>query len=242
MRILNPRPARQAAALTQTLRDAGHAVIELPLLAVEPLALSTQARAQIMALDRYDGVVFVSANAARYAVSAITDYWPQWPQPLPCVAVGQATAAVLEAEGLQVHIAAQEDSEGMLALAVLQQVAGQRWLVCRGEDGRELLPTTLRARGATVDSLALYRRFLPDAARGAWASCYPRPDAVILSSAMMWQNWQQIAGTEATQPWLITVSERLADRVRDAGAERVLCAGGAQPAHWLAAVQALAGE
>lgn len=242
MRILNPRPERQARPLSLALREAGHEVIELPLLAIEPLALDGLARSQVLALDRYDGIVFVSANAARYAVAAISDYWPQWPHPLSCIAVGVATAAVLEAEGLDVHIAAQENSEGMLALPVLQEqaVAGQRWLVCRGEDGRELLAATLRARGAEVDTLALYKRFLPERARGDWAACYPRPEAVLLSSAMIWQHWQQIAGSEATVPWLITVSPRLAETVRAAGAARVVCADGAQPKHWLKALFALA--
>lgn len=237
MRVLNPRPTRQAHALTQALREAGHEVIELPLLAIEALPISADTRAQLLALDRYDGLVFVSANAARYGVAAISDYWPQWPQPLPCVAVGQATAAVLEAEGLRVHIAAQEDSEGMLALPILQQVAGQRWLVCRGEDGRELLPTTLRERGAVVDTVALYRRFLPTRTHADWAACYPRPEVVLLSSALIWQHWQQVAGREqAIAPWLITVSPRLAETVRAAGATRVVCAGGAHPEHWLAAL------
>ncbi len=239
MRVLNPRPSRQALPLSQALGDAGYDVVALPLLAIEPLVLDAIARAQILALDRYDGVVFVSANAARYGVAAVSDYWPQWPDPLPCVAVGVATAAVLEAEGLRVHIAAQEDSEGMLALPILQDVAGQRWLVCRGEDGRELLRTTLRERGAEVETLALYKRFLPDTARAEWAACYPRPDAVLLSSAMIWRHWQHIAGEEAIAPWLITVSSRLAEAVRAAGATRVICADGAQPAHWLAALAQL---
>lgn len=236
MRVLNPRPLRQASALSQALRAGGHDVVELPLLAIEPLTLNAEARAQLLALDRYDGLVFVSANAARYGVAAISDFWPQWPQPLPCVAVGQATAAVLDAEGLHVHIAAQEDSEGMLALPILQAVAGQRWLVCRGEDGRELLAQTLRARGAEVDTLALYRRFLPDQARVDWAACYPRPEVVVLSSAMIWQHWQVIAGDEALTPYLLTVSERLAATVRATGATRVICASGAQPDQWLAAL------
>jgi len=67
----------------------------------------------------------------------------------------------------------------------LQAVAGQHWLICRGEDGRELLRSTLLERGAEVETLALYKRFLPNTARAEWAACYPRPDVVLLSSAMI---------------------------------------------------------
>ena len=118
-------------------------------------------------------------------------------------------------------------------------MAGQHWLICRGEDGRELLRSTLLERGAEVETLALYKRFLPNTARAEWAACYPRPDVVLLSSAMIWRHWQQIAGAEAIAPWLITVSSRLAETVRAAGATRVTCADGAQPKHWLAALAQL---
>ena len=56
---------------------------------------------------------------------------------------------------------------------------------------------------------------------------------------MIWRHWQQIAGAEAIAPWLITVSSRLAETVRAAGATRVTCADGAQPKHWLAALAQL---
>lgn len=237
LRVLNPRPARQAQALTDALRSAGADVLELPLLEILPLPLSAKARACVLELDRYQAAIFVSANAARLGLEAIAGYWPQWPHALPAYAVGPATQALLNDAGLAAIAPEQEDSEGLLALPGLTQVDGQRLLLLRGDAGRELLPVTLRERGAQVDVLSLYTRRLPSDTVARWQSFSHPPDAVLLSSALIWQHWQAVAGSAALQPALIPVSQRLAEQVRAAGAQRVYCSEGATPGAWLRALQ-----
>lgn len=227
--VLNPRPPAQAGPLTAALQAHGADVLTLPLLAVEPLALTPESRRMVMDLDRYQGVIHVSANAARLAVRHFQDFWPQWPLGVRHVAVGRATADVLGEAGLDMLCPEQEDSEGMLALPLLQEVAGQRWLLCRGDQGRELLAETLRQRGAAVDILPLYRRVLPPEAEASWQSLRQLPDVVILTSATVWQHWQLVAGAQALRPALVTVSQRLARQVQAAGAGQVLVSDGADP-------------
>lgn len=235
--VLNPRPARQAQALTSALAEAGAEVFELPLLEIVELELSALARQHLLDLDRYDAVVFVSANAARLGLAAAADYWPQWPHALPAYAVGPATKALLDDAGLCAVAPEREDSEGLLALPGLSDVAGQRLLLFRGDEGRELLPESLRERGAQVDVLPLYTRRLPSDTFSRWQACAKMPDVVLLSSALIWQHWQQVAGAAAQQPALIAVSQRLAAQLRAAGTERVLCSEGATPQAWLKALQ-----
>lgn len=235
--VLNPRPAGQARALTEALQAAGAEVMALPLLDISPLPMSPADERLLLALDHYDGVICVSANAARLGLDAIAGCWPQWPWRLPLLAVGAATAEIALARGLSVRTPAQADSEGLLALPELQQVAGQRWLLLRGDEGRELIPETLRARGAGVDILPLYRRVLPDGVAAAWAARARDPDVVLLSSRAIWRHWWQTAGALALTPVLVTVSGRLADEVVAAGATQVLRAGGAAVDDWLAALR-----
>lgn len=235
--VLNPRPVAQARALTEALRAAGAEVLALPLLGIVPLPLSAAQERLLLTLDRYDGVICVSANAARLGLDAIAGCWPQWPWRLPLLAVGAATAEVALARGLSVRVPAQADSEGLLALPELADVAGQRWLLLRGDEGRELIPETLRARGAEVDILPLYRRVLPDGARLDWAARSRDPDVVLLSSRAVWRHWQQLADAQALAPLLATVSDRLADEVVAAGASRVLRAAGAGVDDWLVALR-----
>lgn len=236
LRILNPRPAGQSAALTAALQAAGAEVVELPLLVVEPLEPDQAGRACLLALDRYDATVFVSANAARLGLEAVAGYWPQWPHQLPAYAVGSATGRLLAEAGLLVTTPEREDSEGLLALPALQDVAGQRWLLFRGDEGRELLPETLRARQAQVDVLPLYRRRLPAEAVDQWATQAALPDVVLITSARIWQHWRGLAGDSARCPLLVAVSERVAALLRADGARQVLCADGVAPAAWLAAL------
>lgn len=236
LRVLNPRPAAQAHGLNQALLAAGADVLALPLLDILPLPITAQGRTCLLALDRYDATLFVSANAARLGLEAVAECWPQWPFQLPAFAVGAATHELLADAGLSVTCPQQEDSEGLLALTPLQQVSGQRWLLFSGAAGRPLLLDSLRARGAQVDVLTLYERTLPTQASAQWQalSAQAMPDVVLLSSALVWQHWQQVAGTQALLPTLVCVSERLAEQVRLAGAERVICANGASSQAWLA--------
>lgn len=238
LHVLNTRPAHQAAELSAALRAAGARVSELPLIAIAPRPLRPEDERLLLELDRYDGVIVVSANAARLGLDAIAGCWPQWPWRLRAYAVGAHTAAVLRAAALDVEVPAQADSEGLLALPALQDVAGRRFLLLRGEGGRELLRETLQARGARVDVLELYRRELPAAAAAQWAAlAATAPDVVVLTSPDALHHWQQVAGAAATAPTWLVVSPRMAAAAAAAGA-RARLATGADAASLLAALAA----
>lgn len=237
LHVLNTRPAHQAQELTAALQGAGVRVTELPLLAIVPLELSAPEQRLLLELDRYDAVFFVSANAARLGLDAVANAWPQWPHRLPCFAVGESTARVLREAALDVHLPLQADSEGLLAMPELQDVQGKKFLLFRGAGGREWLIEHLRARGARVDVLELYRRDLPALAPTQWQSLQPKPDVVVLTSPDALRHWQAVAGSEALLPLWLVVSSRMQAQAEAAGA-RVLCAAGADVASVLAILPA----
>jgi uroporphyrinogen-III synthase len=236
--ILNPRLPEQAVAWTLALQAHGADVIELPLLALQPRPMSQDDKAKLLDLDRYHACVFVSANAARLGLNNVADYWPQWPYGVTAFAVGQATATPLQDAAIKVLLPTSADSEGLLAMAELQaqQIDGKRVLLFRGSQGRELLTQVLTERGAIVDVLALYDVVLPSLAHAQWQSLARLPDVVLLTSPLVWQHWQQIAGLKALQPTLVVSSPRLAETVRAAGAKNVRVVTGASLADWLAAL------
>ncbi len=237
LHILNTRPAHQAAELSAALRNAGLAVSELPLLEIVPRELAPAEQRLLLDLDRYDGVFFISANAAHRGLDAVAGYWPQWPWQLKAYAVGHATAEWLAAAGLDVEIpAGRADSEGLLQLPALQQVKDKRFLLMRGVGGRELLRHSLEARGARVDVLELYRRELPAAAVPQWQALAVVPDIVLLTSPDALRHWQQLATDKAVHPLWLVASARMAALGRAAGA-RVLQAQGADKLSLLHALE-----
>ncbi len=79
---------------------------------------------------------------------------------LPTVVPGHGTAAVAQTQGFA-RVSAPErggNSEAMLALKVLTDVAGKRILILAARDGRRLIDRVLAERGASVRRLTIYRR------------------------------------------------------------------------------------
>src|SRR4029453_8518581 len=116
-------------------------------------------------LSHYQLAIFISTNAVEYGAPDAK----RWPTTLVTFAPGPGTAEALAAVGIaDARIpAGQFDSEGLLAFPELADVEGKRIVIFRGDDGRELLGDTLRARGAQVEYVACYRRAKPQAdARG----------------------------------------------------------------------------
>jgi uroporphyrinogen-III synthase len=79
---------------------------------------------------------------------------------MPIAAVGQATAAALNAAGYRVSLMPSEgaDSEALLAMPQLAHMSGQRVLIVRGTGGRDLLFEAMTARGAQVQHAEVYTR------------------------------------------------------------------------------------
>ena len=72
-------------------------------------------------------------------------------------AVGPGTAAALREAGIVADVVAERSvAEGLLA-ALPGGLAGVRALVARAEEARDTLPEGLRAAGAEVDVVPLYR-------------------------------------------------------------------------------------
>jgi len=244
-RVLVTRPEGQGAVLIEGLRAAGCRPVHLPLLAIEAIdPLPGVMRQRLLDLDRYDHVLFISANAARIGLASFEDFWPQLPAGQRYWAVGESTAAVLEGAGLRVERPQRDmTSEGLLALAGLQAVSGQRCLIVRGEGGREYLARTLEERGAAVDALVCYRRrpVVYDA-RDLDRRLGEEPlDVVLISSAEGLEALSGLLrGREHLNLPVATVfapSDRVAAVARELGWERVRTVANASDREMLAAVQ-----
>lgn len=158
LRIVLTRPAGHNEALAARIQAAGGEVLVMPLLAIAPPACPVAADALLVQLAQADTIIFISPNAVRMACAVLPA--AHWPQEKRWAAIGKGTAQALHQAGV-VDVLTPEhgaESEGLLALAEFNQLAGQDVLLVRGEGGRELLAHTLIERGAQVDHAVVYRR------------------------------------------------------------------------------------
>lgn len=156
--VLITRPAGQAAGMRARVSELGGDPVLFPTLAILPPAVPARLPADWPACDL---ALFVSPSAVRHGLALV----PTWPAGLRAAGVGEGTAAALRAAGVGTVLAPADggDSEHLLALPELADLAGRRVLIFRGEGGRELLAKTLSARGARVEHVVCYRRGLPAA-------------------------------------------------------------------------------
>jgi uroporphyrinogen III methyltransferase/synthase len=144
------RARAQASTLVARLRELGAGVVEAPTIRIEPLPGDRiDARC-------YDLVCVTSPNAPRLLLDRIGGD-ARALAGARVAAIGPGTAAALRGVGLVPDVVAERFvAEGLLE-AVGSDLAGRRALVARAEEARDTLPDGLRAAGAEVDVVALYR-------------------------------------------------------------------------------------
>ncbi|MGE7990741.1 uroporphyrinogen-III synthase [Pseudomonas sp. NPDC089554] len=244
-RLLLTRPLDECAALAQQLAAADIASHSLPLLAIEPLVLDAAQQQRLAGLGQYQAIIVVSKPAARLLLERVSEAGLEAPRQ-GWFTVGEATAAILQAQQLQVaYPPAGDDSEALLALPALRQAIaaqGARVLIVRGEGGRELLAERLAEQGASVDYLELYGRRLPKYAHGSLVRLVEgeRLNGLVVSSGQGFEHLLQLAGADWTRLAklaLFVPSPRVAALAKAAGAQQVVDCRGASAAALLAAVQ-----
>jgi len=230
LNVLVTRPAEQAADFAEKISEAHGRPVSFPALEILGPEDKHAVRARLADLGAVDTLIFVSANAVRYAFPLMPDNIPLDQQ---IAAVGSATARILEEYGLDPTLVPERmDSEGLLALPQLQSVQGRRILIVRGNGGRETLRETLESRGARVDYVEVYRRQLPKRNPSNLIRNWDQlVDVVTVTSVQILENLFALLGEQGEQVLqttpLLTGSERIAEQAQARGCRKVLVAASA---------------
>ncbi len=176
---------------------AGGRAIRLPVLdIVDPHDLRPIVT-QFKRLDDFDVAIFISANAVHKAVAYLGANKLKLPQHLMLAAVGPSTANALERAGYRLDLVppAKFTSEALLAMDEMRSLSGKDILIFRGEGGREVLADTLRARGARVEYVEVYRRTLPNIDRRTLEKVFTsgKLDLITVASAKALDNLVALA-------------------------------------------------
>lgn len=243
--VLVTRPEGQAGPLCARLRELGWSPVHVPLISLEPLRpLPASQRQLVLDLDRYQHVIFISANAVRFGMEVIADYWPQLPLGIQWYAVGDSTASALAEWGIDAATPGREmTSEGLLKLPGLLEPRDERVLLIKGEGGRDVLATTLARRGARVDALRCYRRGPADLTPEKLFSTLDEHaiHVVMISSGEGLANLLALPGVAESSSlggmaWVLP-SQRVAEAALQAGLEQCVVAENASDAAMLEALE-----
>ena len=162
--IVVTRPEKQAKELADLIRAEGGCAILFPALKIIEAEDLRPLYRLIGRLERFDLAIFISANAVNRVMSEIVAR-RSLPDALKIAAIGAGSCKALQHFGVKevIYPALRFDSEALLELPQLRDVAGKRIVIFRGQGGRELLGETLEKRGARVECVECYRRAKPDA-------------------------------------------------------------------------------
>jgi uroporphyrinogen-III synthase len=153
--VLVTRPEHQATPLCRLLEAEGAVTLRLPAIEVKGIAERRTLSDRLGSLERFDLIVFVSANAVRFGAALLAQR-----RDLSLAAIGPATARALNQAGYRVAIVPSTgyDTESLLADPRLAHLTGKRVLLVKGKEGRDTLQAELARRGASVEAADVYER------------------------------------------------------------------------------------
>lgn len=226
LHVLVTRPKPQGEILCEKIRAAGGEATYFPTIDIIPV------RDAFFGVDafspaNYDWLIFISPQAVYQSVP----FMKALPANLSIAAVGAGTAKALKEAHLPVHVcpSAEWSSEGLLKAPELQQLAGKKIAIMKGDGGRELLSHELAERGALVTSIITYRRALPSTAVDKIVDLLHSQslDVVICTSNEGMQNLKKLlaaAWADLAKVPILVISERMQARALELGFENILLA------------------
>jgi len=234
--VIVTRPG--GASLLRSARRLGARAFPLP-------GLSLRAIAQPRPRAAFDAWLFTSPAAVRFALRHAPRL--RVPKRALVFAIGGGTRAALARHGIAATAPERSDSEGLLAVPGLAEVRGRRIALVGAPGGRDLIAPALRARGAVVEAIHVYRREPPRLTRRHFDALAAADDPLIT----LLSSGEALANLVAALPppllarlraqTIVVSSARLAAAARAAGFGAIVPAASAAPRDLLAgAAHALA--
>ncbi len=199
-RIIVTRDRRQSSMLAEPLEALGAEIFFVPVIEIADPSESSPLEQAIQNLASYDWLIFTSVNGVRHFVETL-DRSNRDLRSLRAklCAIGSSTRAAVEALHLRVDVMPEEYvAESLLEALAGEDLKGKRILLPRAAVARDLVPVTLRERGAVVDVVEAYRTIIPADAMGrAKEALAHKPDWITFTSSSTVTNLLAVTGREA---------------------------------------------
>jgi uroporphyrinogen-III synthase len=237
--VVSLRPALDHAAMRRAAAARGWRTVALSPWAIairDDAATQAELRSALTA-----EIVIVASPAAARAAAHLGPLSKRRDQ--TWCALGSGTAAALTRAGIApVETPGRMDSEGLLALPALADVAGRRIALLTAPGGRDRIAPSLRERGALLQRVDVYARvpIRPNAATFARLRHITGPWLIPLSSGDALQHLlaalPEDLAVRLRSACVVAASARLADLARELGCVDVHVAAGPRPRQLLAAI------
>src|SRR4029450_6961501 len=165
-RILVTRARSQALSLAQRIESLGGEVVEFPTIEIRPPESYGPLDQAIYQIANYDWLIFTSVNGVEQFLNRFEKLGKNIADlaGIEVGAIGPETAKSLMAAEIRLNLVPEPyQAEGILEALLSKDVFGKRVLIPRAARARDILPETLRQRGARVDVVEAYQTVLPQA-------------------------------------------------------------------------------
>lgn len=161
-RIVVTRPRAQAQRFVDLLEQHGAEVVAFPTIETVPVASYARLDTALAHIDQYHWLLFTSVNGVKYFVERLQTSGTSVDQlrHLQIATIGPETARAVTDLSLRVQ-AVPEEYRAEALVTVLGNVRGQRILLPRAAEAREVLPKELQSLGAHVDEIPVYETRRP---------------------------------------------------------------------------------
>jgi uroporphyrinogen III methyltransferase/synthase len=163
-RIVVTRAREQASSFKAILSGLGARCIEFPTIDIQPPPSWEQLDAAVAGLSDYHWAIFTSVNGVRFFMERlhVARLDSRAFSGTRIAAIGPKTAEALGCFGLKPDLVPEEyRAESILEGMAGDEIKGQRILIPRAMVARDILPDTLRERGALVDVVQAYQTVVP---------------------------------------------------------------------------------
>lgn len=230
--VLVTRSRKQASELTRRLAEYGADVIEAPTVEITPPRNWDEVDSSLREVKKFDWLVLTSPNGAQAVLHRLASLKldARALADVRIAALGDATAAALQAGGIRADFVPREfTTDALGAELILQGLAGKRVLLARSDIAPQQLAHTLSSAGANVTAVTAYRTrkppSLPKTALDALQA--GRVDWLTFTSSSTVENFLPLTGEKILRGFsgnIAAIGPITAQTLRTFGAEPTVTA------------------
>lgn len=208
-RVLVSRARKQAGALSDGLRHMGAHVIEIPFIEIRAPRSYKALSESLKLISEYEWLILTSVNGVEAFFERMhrLNISKRALRHLRIAAIGPATRAAIEREGLTVEVTPKEYVAESIVESLAGKVSGKRVLLCRAKIARDVIPRELRRAGAFVDVVEAYETVIPQSSRVKLRAVLrdptKRPHAITFTSSSTVNNYVSLLAIRSGKSKLV---------------------------------------